>query len=82
MYSLLACSSRLAQPIFLYSPELPAKSGIAHSGLGPPTSVTNQENAPTGLPIGQSCRDIFSAVVSYTQATLAYAKVGGKKNLV
>lgn len=28
MYSLLACSSRLAQPIFLYSPELPAKSAL------------------------------------------------------
>ena len=28
------------------------KGGTAHSGLGPPTSIINQENAPKGLPTG------------------------------
>ena len=59
---LLACFPRLAQRTFLYNPEPPAQGWLSilsytiqnhlprhsntHNGLGLPTSVTNQENAP------------------------------------
>ena len=35
------------------------RSGTAHKVLGTLTSITNEENAPTGLPTGQSCGNIF-----------------------
>lgn len=34
--------------------------GTVLSGLGPPTSIINQENAHTALPRGQPNRDVFS----------------------
>ena len=30
------------------------RDGAAHSGLGPPTSIINQENSSTGMFTGQS----------------------------
>lgn len=44
-WCLLVCST---WPAFLYFSESPTN----HSGLGPPASVFNQENAPTDLPMG------------------------------
>lgn len=43
----------LAWFAFLYTPCL-SGDGTTLSGLAPPTSSVNQENAPTGLPTGQS----------------------------
>lgn len=31
----------LAQPAFLHTQDLPPRDGIAHNGLGPPTSIIN-----------------------------------------
>jgi hypothetical protein len=42
---------------------------------GHSTSVIKRENAPTGLPTGQSDEDIFSVEVSSSQMTLAYIKL-------
>lgn len=42
----------LAQLFFIYNPGPSAnEGGTAHSGLGPPTLIVNQENAPTDLPV-------------------------------
>lgn len=43
---LLACSLSCAQPVSLHNSELAAQGGTAYSGLGPLTSIINQENAP------------------------------------
>ena len=40
---LLAYSPWLAQPAFLYNPDFLLRGDTAYSGLGPPTSITNQE---------------------------------------
>lgn len=42
------CSLLLIQLLFLYSPTCPgmASPRVAHSGLGPSTSILRQENAP------------------------------------
>lgn len=40
-----------AQITFSYSPEQPLQG--THCGLNPPSSIINQEHAPTDLPIGQ-----------------------------
>lgn len=42
----LACSLSCAQPVSLHNSEPPGKASTAYSGLGPLTSVINQENAP------------------------------------
>lgn len=47
--------------LFFYNPELsPPRDGIAHSKLGPPTSILNQRCNPIGLPTGQSYGGVFS----------------------
>lgn len=42
-HSLLACSPWLDQVPFLHNPEPAAKSGTIRSGLGPSTSIIDQE---------------------------------------
>ena len=54
-HCLPACTQWLTLPSFLYNPV----GRTTHSGLGPPTLVVNQEDAPMGLPISQSCAGIF-----------------------
>lgn len=41
---LLVCATQLAQPAFLHNPRSPSQR--CHSKLGPPTSISSQENAP------------------------------------
>jgi hypothetical protein len=67
---LLACSA-----CFL-TDHLP-RDGTTHSGLYPPLSILNQENAGyTHLRVtGQSYRDIFSVEVPSFQVILACAKL-------
>lgn len=43
---LLACSPELAQPSFFSTKNHFPGNGTALSGLGPPTSIINQENVP------------------------------------
>ena len=40
-HCLLACSPWLAQPVLLYNTRPPDHGGTAHSGIGPPTSISN-----------------------------------------
>ena len=44
---------------------------LSRGGLGPPTSIINQENSPTDLPMGQSGGNIFSIEATSFQMTLA-----------
>ena len=39
-----------AKPVFLYNPGPLAQGGSAHSVLGPPTAISNQENVPQTCP--------------------------------
>lgn len=50
-------------------------TGNAHSGLGPPSSTTDQENAPTDSPTGQSDEGIFLIGVPSSQMTLVSVKL-------
>jgi hypothetical protein len=43
----------IAHLAVLYKPGPPTQGGTAHSSLGPPTSIINQEDAPTDLSTGQ-----------------------------
>lgn len=47
-------------------------------GLGPPTSITNQENAPRGLPTGQADGGNSSTDVLPSQTTLSLYQVDRK----
>jgi hypothetical protein len=47
-------SALLAQFAFLHTQGDLPRDGAAHSGLGPPTSVINQNNALQDFPTGQS----------------------------
>lgn len=55
---------QLAKPAFLWciGPPSWGGGGSAYSELDPPTLITNHENAPTGLPTGQS---VFVELSSY-----------------
>lgn len=51
-HRLLPCShSLLSLPLYMPQDSLPRR-GLTHKGLGPATSVINQEHVPTNLPIG------------------------------
>lgn len=50
------------------------RSGTTHSGVGPSTTIVNQENALTDLPTGQSDGDGSSLGVSFSQVTLICVK--------
>lgn len=43
---------------FLIAPRTTAQGDTSHSGLGPPTSIKNQEKCPTNLPKDQRCGGI------------------------
>lgn len=66
----------LPQPALLYNPGPPAQ-GWHHPevGLGYPTPITNQENAPTGLPTDQFDRGSFSIEIPSSQVSLACVEV-------
>lgn len=51
----------------LYGPSI-------HSGPGPPTSIIDQENAPTDMFTGQSDGDIFSVVVASSRRCVKLTK--------
>lgn len=51
----------------LYGPSI-------HSGPGPPTSIIDQENAPTDMFTGQSDRDVFSIVVASSKRCVKLTK--------
>ena len=53
----------------------PSRGGTTHRRLGPPTSVINQEKAPTGMPTGQVDRGISSVEVPSSQTTLTCIKL-------
>lgn len=53
----------------------PPRVNTAHSGMDPPTSITNQETTPTNLPRGQFGGASFSSVeFSFFQMTLVSFK--------
>jgi hypothetical protein len=57
---LLAYSSWLAQPAFLLHPGPSAQAGWhCPSEPGPPTSITNQENAPQACPPANTVESVF-----------------------
>lgn len=64
---LLTCFSWLAQPPSL-SQVHPPRGGTTYSVLGPPTPISDGENAPTDMFKGQSDRDNSSAGFLSSQA--------------
>lgn len=50
------------------------RHGAIHSGPGPPTTITYQENVPKDLPMAQSNGHIFSTDVPCYQMSLACVK--------
>lgn len=72
---LLACLPHPAQGTFLDCPGLPAQRWHHPHGLGSPTSIINEENAPKELPTGQPDGDIFSIEAPSSQMILAYVKL-------
>ena len=57
-HSLLACAPGLCSACFLYNIEPPAQGWHPHSGLGPPISLINQENASQTWPQASSTEKI------------------------
>jgi hypothetical protein len=47
------------------------RGGTTYSGLGPPISISNQENVPKGLSTVQSDEGTFSIVIPSSHMTLA-----------
>jgi hypothetical protein len=72
---LLACSPWLAQLAFLYNPGSPVCSG-----LDPPTSTINHENALTDLPVGQSEGSIFSIEILSSKMPPVHIQLEKKNN--
>lgn len=67
-HCLLACSrGSCVQLPFFYSQ---SRAGTTNSGVNPPTSITNQEKAPTELATYRFCGSIFSIEVLSFQMTL------------
>lgn len=64
----------LAKPAFLSDPGSLPRGGATHSGLGPPISNINQENAPD-LPLGQSDGGNSSAGCLSSQVDLGLCQV-------
>lgn len=50
-----------------------------HRGLGPPTSIINEESAPSDLPTYQSYGNIFSIEIPSFQVTIACVVDNSKK---
>lgn len=61
-------------PINLTSYTTLPRVGTTHRGLGPPAPIINKENAPAGMPTGQSDEGIFSTDVPASQINLTCVK--------
>lgn len=64
---LIDCICLLLYTAWNYLP----RDGSAYSGLRPPMSIINQEDAPIALPKGNLMGDVFSIEFLSSQMTLA-----------
>lgn len=67
----MACSAYFSYRIQNHLP----KGGTARSGLGPPTTVSNQKRSLTGLPTGHHDGNIFSLELRSLQMTLVCVRL-------
>lgn len=65
----------IAHLAVLYKPGPPTQGGTAHSSLGPPTSIMNQETVPTDLPPGLPNGGTVSVKVPSSQIILVYVRL-------